>query len=116
MGLPPSTEVSPTLGSGEPEEACGKTSVDGGSPIGAHPSLADDAHRLLIADRKRHIRAHHQTIGAEHLDDELQNPGIVNDAIVVKAADRFDWVDHTGRYPMVALETTHQERQSGSSH
>src|ERR1019366_4169846 len=35
--------------------------------------LGDDLHRLAIADRERHVGAHHQALGSHHLDHEFSH-------------------------------------------
>src|ERR1700760_4470701 len=39
--------------------------------------ILDDGHRLMIADRKRHVRPEHDTVRAHHLDDKTQHPRVV---------------------------------------
>src|SRR6266576_3356728 len=85
--------------------------ADGFNLIRLETGILDDRHRLVIADRKRHIGAEHDTVGAHHLDDKSKHARIVLDGVGVHQAQRLGRIGGGGGDGMVALEAPHQERQ-----
>src|SRR4051794_29624175 len=86
--------------------------IDGFNLIRLQTSVLDDRHRLVVADRKRHVRAEHDTVGAHHLDDKSKHARIVLDRVGVHQAQRLGRVGGAGRDRMVALETPNHQRQT----
>src|SRR5262245_29525339 len=54
------------IASGEPEQFGRKTAIDRSGLLGRQPGIRHDAHGLRVADRERHVGAHHQAFGSEH--------------------------------------------------
>src|SRR5664280_3697886 len=71
--------------------------------------LGDDLHGLAIADRERHVGAHHQALGSHHLDHEFQHARVVQDGVGVDSAKRGNWVADAGRDRGIALEPSEHE-------
>ena len=80
------------------------------------PGRGDDLHRLLVADRERHVRAHHKAVRPEHRDDELQHPRVMQDAVEIELGERFDRIGHARRDLLIALEPSDQEGKAGGAH
>src|ERR1039458_6018775 len=71
--------------------------------------LDDDLHRLAIADRERHVGAHHQALGSHHLDHEFQHARVVQDGVGADSPHRGDRIADTGRDRVIALESSEHE-------
>ena len=100
----------------DPEQLGGEPAVDRRDLVGLEAGRRDDLRRLLVADRERHVRAHHKAVRAEHRDDELQHPRVVQDAVEIELGERFDRIGHARRDLLIALEPADQERQAGRAH
>src|SRR5215831_17670064 len=74
----------PTRRSSDPEQFLRKPAGDRGDRIGFQPSRRDDLGGLFVADRERHVGAHHHTVGADHLHDKSQRPRVMQDAVGIK--------------------------------
>src|SRR5215831_9562781 len=68
----------------DPKHLLRQAARDRGDLVGLEPGRRHDLRRLIVADRERHVGAHHHTIGADHLDDKSQHPRIVQDAVGVE--------------------------------
>src|SRR5262245_21246842 len=90
----------------DPEQLGSEPAVYRRDLIRLEPGCGDDLHWLLVADRERHVRAHHQAVGAQHPDDELQHARIVQDAVEIEVRQRFNRVSYARRDLLVLLESS----------
>src|SRR3954468_18712612 len=94
------------------EQLLGGPAIDGFNLVRLETGVLDDRHRLVVADRKRHVGAEHDTVGTPPLDDKSKHPRIVLDGVGVHQAQRLGRVEGAGRDGMVALEAPHHEWQA----
>src|SRR6187455_1744482 len=59
------------------EQLPGRSAADRFNLVRREAGVFDDGHRLVIANRKWHVGAEHDTVDAHHLDDKSQHARIV---------------------------------------
>ena len=97
--------------SSDPEQFLRQPAGDRDDLIGFQPGRRDDLGGLLVADRERHVGAHHHTVGADHLHDKSQHPRVMQDAVGIEQRQPFRRIGDSRCDLMVALEATQEERK-----
>src|SRR5665811_65000 len=93
-----------------------QSAIDRSGLLLRNAGVGDDAHRLAIADRERHVGAHHQALRSHHLDHEFQHAHVVQDGVGVDSAKSLDRIADAGGDLVVALEAAQHEGQGGGAH
>src|SRR4051812_1855405 len=64
------------------EQPLRQTAIDGGALRIREPRLRDDFGWRKIADRKRHVRSHHDPVGADDIGEIAQRARVLHDGVV----------------------------------
>src|SRR3981081_3786325 len=72
-----------TCPSSQPEQFLRQAAIDRGALAVGEFCLGDDVERRHIADRERHVGAHHDPLTTDDVGQITQRPRILNDCVVV---------------------------------